>query len=319
MLREFRLLGPVEVHAAGHLVPIGHSRQRAVLAVLLLDANQSVPIGQLIDRVWGEHAPATARQTLYSYLSLLGRSLEMKDADRAILRDKVGYLVKVKPDAFDLLHFRRLAARAVATDDLEIRADMLRQALGLWHGVALADVDSPWLARIRSALESERMNCLLACNNTDLELGRHADLLGPLHEVTARHPHEEPLAAQLITALYRCGRQADALGHYQRIRAQLREDLGIDPSPQLRELYQRILRNDADLAAPTLTMPSDEVQILPLLPRADRFTDAEFTALQAQVQAYQVQLEKLRAELQALRAQLSQNSRDLLAAVTAVD
>ncbi|WP_308210272.1 AfsR/SARP family transcriptional regulator [Amycolatopsis iheyensis] len=244
---RFGLLGTIEAHVAGEPVDLGPARQRTVLAALLVDANRPVSLEQLVDRVWADRPPLRARESLYSYLSRLrgsaaGRGLEIE-------RVGGGYVPHVDPDAVDLHRFRRLVAEAHDADD-EAAAELFEQALALWRGGALTDVDTPWADDLRRALAAERWAAELAHADLRLRQGGHAELLADLTERTRDHPLDERLAGQVVLALYRCGRQADALAHYERLRQLLAEELGADPSPPLRELHQRILRGDPGLAAP---------------------------------------------------------------------
>ncbi|RSM50068.1 tetratricopeptide repeat protein [Amycolatopsis balhimycina DSM 5908] len=243
---EFRLLGTIEAHQDGKPVELGPVRQRSVLAALLADANRMVPVDQLIDRVWAESPPLRARDTLYSYLSrlrglLAGGGLEIE-------RLGGGYLPRVDPDAVDLHRFRRLVAEAREAEDEEA-AVLFAQALALWRGEALADVGTEWADELRRDLRAEQWAAELDHADLRLRLRRHAELLAELTAWTRDHPLDERLAGQVVLALYRCGRQADALDHYEQLRRRLVRELGTDPSPPLRDLHQRVLRGDPDLTA----------------------------------------------------------------------
>ncbi|MFT7869223.1 MULTISPECIES: AfsR/SARP family transcriptional regulator [Amycolatopsis] len=244
---EFRLLGTVEARQDGRPVDLGPVRQRSVLAALLADANRMVPVEQLIDRVWPENPPLRARDTLYSYLSrlrglLAGGGLEIE-------RLGGGYLPRVDPDAVDLHRFRRLVAEAREAEDDETAAVLFERALALWRGEALADVGTEWADELRRDLRAEQWAAELDHADVRLRQGRHAELLAELMSWTREHPLDERLAGQVVLALYRCGRQADALAHYEQLRRRLVEELGADPSPPLRELHQRVLRGDPELTA----------------------------------------------------------------------
>jgi DNA-binding SARP family transcriptional activator/tetratricopeptide (TPR) repeat protein len=246
---RFELLGAVEVRIDGHLVEAGHARQRCVLAALLVDANRAVPTDQLVERVWGGQLPQRARNTLSGYLSRL-RGLLAGAGDVAITREPTGYLLTVDPAAVDLHRFRQLVAEARGHPAAATAAALLDQALGLWRGEPFATLDTPWLTDVRHALEAERLSVLLDRNDLALGLGRHAGLLAELSGLAAAHPLDERLAGQLMLALYRSGRQAEALHRYQQIRCRLAEELGVDPSPPLQRLHRQILSTDAVLAAP---------------------------------------------------------------------
>src|SRR6266545_2841347 len=246
MAIEFRLLGSVEARVDGRAVDLGHARQRCVLAALLVDANRVVPADELIERVWAERLPQRARTALSGYLSRLRQVLA--DTGVGLARHPEGYALVVDPMAVDLHRFRHLVAGAHATDDQEDAAALLEEALGLWRGEAFATLDTPWLDGVRNALDAERHAAWLDRNDLALDRGQHATLLGELSAGAAAHPLDERLAGQLMLALYRCGRQSDALRHYQQLRERLAEELGADPSPPLQQLHKQILTADAALA-----------------------------------------------------------------------
>jgi DNA-binding SARP family transcriptional activator/tetratricopeptide (TPR) repeat protein len=250
----FRLLGTVEARIDGEPVDLGPARQRCVLAALLADANRMVSVDQLIDRVWADRPPLRARESLYSYLSRLRRSLAGGGLE--IERLAGGYVPRVDADVVDLHRFRRLVAAAREAGEDEASA-LLEEALGLWRGDALADVDTPWADDLRRALGAERWAAELDHADLRLRQGRHAELVPELTAVAGEHPLDERLAGQVVLALYRCGRQADALDHYAQLRQRLVRELGADPSPPLRELHQRILRGDRELSAAPAAAPAD--------------------------------------------------------------
>jgi DNA-binding SARP family transcriptional activator/tetratricopeptide (TPR) repeat protein len=245
---NFRVLGPVEIAAGDQIVNAGHARQRAVLAVLLLDAGRVVPAERLIDRVWGEDPPASVRKTLYGYAARLRAVIAGAGEDGVgLFRRQGGYVLQAGPGQLDLLRFRRLAASAAAEDD-EQAAALLGEALALWRGPALAGLDSPWLAAMRDTLELERHAAALDLSDVRLRLGQHAALVSELAAQAAAAPADERLIGQLMLAMYRSGRQADALRWFEQTRHYLAEELGADPGPELRELHQQILRADPALA-----------------------------------------------------------------------
>ncbi len=243
---EFRLLGEIEVHVDGATVDIGHARQRCVLAALLVDVNRAVPADQLIDRVWADQWPQHARAALSSYLSRLRHVLAMAPGFD-IKRQPGGYVLSADPLAVDLHRFRDRVAQAGATDDPKRAAELLGQALELWRGPALNALDTPWINSVRESLDAERLAAELDRNDLALAEGRHAAVLGALVGSAVAYPLDERLAGQLMLALYRCGRQADALQHYNRLRLQLAEELGTDPSPSLQLLHKQILTADTEL------------------------------------------------------------------------
>ena len=247
---RFRLLGDMQAAGAGgRSVDLGHVRQRCVLAVLLIEANHSVPTDQLIDRAWGDRIPQRARGTLHTYLSRLRQVLDAVP-DVAIVRQHAGYLLAIDPAAVDLHRFQRLLGRARAADD-ESALALLDEALELWHGEPFATLDTPWLGAVRNDLGMQRRAAELDRNDIALRRGDHARILADLSVAAAAQPLDERLTGQLMLAQYRSGRQSDALDTYRQVRLRLADDLGTDPSPPLRRLYHRVLTADPELAAPT--------------------------------------------------------------------
>ncbi len=269
MTVEFGVLGALEVKSGGVPLDIGHARQRSVLAVLLAEANRPVSLDQLAYRVWGERPPYRAAGTLRSYLSRLRTTLP-ETPSFAIERGPGTYLLRVDPEGVDLLRFRRCVAAARAERDNVAAAALFAEGLGLWRGDAFSGLDSPWLAAIREVAESERHAARLDSNDIELRLGRHAELLSVLSPIAEENSFDERLAAQLILALYRSGRQADALEHYEKTRRGLAESLGTDPGPRLRRLYQLILNSD-----PELDLPSERES------RSERDTVTELESVRA--------------------------------------
>jgi len=237
------VLGEVEMRVDGRPVDLGHARQRCVLAALLVEPNRPVPVEQLLDRVWSGRPPQRARDTLYSYLSRLRRILATA-GDPRIGRSPGGYFVAVDPMAVDLHLFRRLVVRA-RTETPQAAAALLTQALALWRGDAFATLNTRWFDDRRAEVDGERLAAAL--DHTDLALhhGRHAEVLGEVAARATRHPLDERCGGQLMLALYRCGRQADALEVYERTRRRLAAELGIDPGEPLRRLQHLILTADA--------------------------------------------------------------------------
>jgi DNA-binding SARP family transcriptional activator/tetratricopeptide (TPR) repeat protein len=250
MTVRFGVLGDVEARVGSRLVDLGPARQRCVLAALLVDANQSVPVDQLADRVWGQHPPQRSLETLYSYLSRL-RGVLADTGGVQLTRRSGGYVLVVDANAVDVHRFRRLATRAHAADREQQTLTFLRDALDLWRGAAFGTLDTPWINAARDALNAERFAAERDLADLRLRLGEHSALLGDLTTQAHRHPLDERLAAQLMLALYRSGRTADALEHYRNVHLQLAEDVGIDPGPTLQELHRQILRADPALATPT--------------------------------------------------------------------
>ncbi|HWL90153.1 MAG TPA: BTAD domain-containing putative transcriptional regulator, partial [Actinomycetota bacterium] len=243
---QFRVLGPIEVEAGSGPIPLGGPKQRAVLAHLLLRPNQVVPSGALIDELWGDEPPETARNTLQTYMSHLRKAL---GEGRLVWRSP-GYVLSVDASELDSSRFDDLlreAKKALALDP-SVGVSLLDDALALWRGPAFADVadESSLLAEasklddLRLAAQEERIEGLLGSGQTGRAVGEAEALL-------ARHPLRERPWGQLLLALYREGRQADALAAFQRAREILADELGIDPSPELVRLHERILGQDAAL------------------------------------------------------------------------
>ncbi len=214
---EFRVLGDVEVRAAGRRVEAGHARQRAVLAVLLFDLGRVVPVTRLIDRVWGDDPPASVRNVLDGYVANLRTAIAKDGApDVTMTRQSGGYRLDAGQDQVDLHRFRRLLADAAAAAGDDRRAGvLLTGALELRRGTALAGLDSPWLNRIREALELQRRTAVLDLGDIALRRGSHRTLAVSLAEEAVHCPTDERLIGQLMLALYRCGQQAEALQWFE--------------------------------------------------------------------------------------------------------
>jgi DNA-binding SARP family transcriptional activator/tetratricopeptide (TPR) repeat protein len=255
---EFRILGPVELWVAGERSNIGTAKERSLLAILLLTPGQPVTAEKLIDRIWDEHAPAKARHTLYTYITRLRRRLHQATGESARLLWRSGaYILEVDPDTIDLHRFRqlRLQARALAdSGDTSAAARLSRDAEQLWRGEPFADLDSTWLRRTRERLEAQLLAVILDRVAIELNLGNHVDLVPELSDLVNQHPLTESLAEYLMIALYRCGRQANALETYRRARQRLIHELGAEPGPNLKRTHERVLRGDPELtAAPQTT------------------------------------------------------------------
>ncbi|NKE62446.1 SARP family transcriptional regulator, partial [Lentzea sp. PSKA42] len=235
----FDLLGEVQVKVAGVPIDLGHARPRCVLAALLVEPNRPLPLDLLAERVWGERPPRQARNTLYGYLYRLRQAFAGLPGV-VIDRTPAGYLLPVDESAVDVHRFRSLVRRSHTEDDSQALA-MVEQALGLWHGRALGGVEGPWADAVRRTLEQERWSALLHRNDVLLRLGHHDALVAELSMLADENPLDERLAGQRVLALYRCGRLADALEHYEVVRRRLADELGADPGPQLRELHQHVL------------------------------------------------------------------------------
>jgi DNA-binding SARP family transcriptional activator len=250
---EIRLLGPLEVSHGGNVLALPRRQQRALLAALALRAGEVVATDRLVADLWGESAPASAtgslQNTVWALRKLLGRDVLVTQAP--------GYRLAVGADSVDANRFERLLESARKAEPAA-RAELLREALALWRGPALADLDEEHFARLEAArLDELRVTALEERVDTELELGRHAALVGELETLVATHPLRERLRGQLMLALYRCGRQAEALEVYRAARLALADELGLDPSPDLQELERRVLRQDPSLAPPVT--PSADV------------------------------------------------------------
>jgi DNA-binding SARP family transcriptional activator/tetratricopeptide (TPR) repeat protein len=239
---DFRVLGTLEVDLDGQPVDTGPMRQRCVLAAMLADANHPVQIDDLIARVWDDRPPQRASATVHTYLSRLRRALVPAGID--IGRSRGGYVLAVDPDTVDLHQFVALVRQARRVSNDAAALEMWERALALWRGDAFMGLDSLWLSAVRADLDRQRFAAQLERNDLGLRLGCHSRLLGELSALTDRHPLDERLTGQLMRALYYCGRQGAALGHYERTRRLLADELGVDPSPPLREIHRLILTNE---------------------------------------------------------------------------
>jgi DNA-binding SARP family transcriptional activator/ABC-type branched-subunit amino acid transport system substrate-binding protein len=254
---HFRILGPLEVTDEGRRVELGGRKQRALLAILLLHANEVVSADTLIDELWGETPPATAAKTLQAHVSRLRRSINTNgrsDRESPLETRGLGYVLKVEPGQLDAQRFQRLledGRRALARGEPGSAAQKVNEALALWRGPALADFAYESFAQEEIArLEELRSSALEERIEAELALGRHAEVVAELEALVARQPLRERLRGQLMLALYRSGRHAEALDVYQRGRQALAEELGLEPSPGLQRLERQILEHDPALAAP---------------------------------------------------------------------
>ena len=244
----YSILGPLEVRQDEARVEVGGGKQRALLALLLTRADEVLPVDAILDQLWEEDPPATAKTALQGYVSGLRKAIP-SGADR-LQTVAGGYVLRLAGDELDARRFEELAgsARGVIDRDPERAASLLREALELWRGPALADFAYDAFAQAEIArLEEARLAATEDLYDAELACGRHADLVGRLEAEIAAHPLRERLRGQLILALYRSGRQAEALQAYQTTRDVLVEELGIDPSPALQRLEKAILVQDPSL------------------------------------------------------------------------
>ena len=264
---QFRLLGPLEVRSEGAPVQLGGPKQRALLALLLLDAGRAVSTDRLIDALWGEHAPRTAVTSLQNFVSQLRKQL----GPDLLVTKRPGYLLRIEPLQLDLNQARALFAAARAAPPEE-RAAKLREALQLWRGPPLEEFGFETFAQSEIArLEELRLSLLEERIDADIEAGRPGEVVGELEALVTEHPLRERFREQLMLALYHSGRQAEALDAYQDGRRALVEQLGIDPSPRLQQLHAAILRQEVG------------VEPARAAPAQDHFEDVVRTMLQGRV------------------------------------
>ena len=248
---EFRILGPVEILDGERVLPLGGPKRRAVVAALLLHPNRVVASDRLTDLVWGDDPPATALGSLQNHVLRLRREL----GDRVVTRPP-GYLLRVELGELDLDRFRGLCDEARASEPREAAA-LLHEALALWRGDPLADLTGEPVGAAAASLAELRVEALENRIDADLALGRHANLVPELEALVGEQPFRERLRGQLMLALYRSGRQADALEAYGAARTALVEELGMEPGTQLQELQRAILRQDAEIAGPAPGVPRE--------------------------------------------------------------
>ena len=253
---EFRILGPVEVRDDGRLVRLGGGKQRAVLTLLLLNANRVVASERMIEQIWGELPPATAATALHGHISSLRKLL----GPDVIATRPPGYVLETAIGELDLERFEWLQAEgrdALERGDPDRAAERLRTALELWRGEALSDIAFEPFAQTEAArLEGMRLDAVQDRIEADLATGHGPELVGELERLVAAEPLRERFWAQLMLALYRSGRQAEALDAYRRARQTLVSQLGIEPGPELRDLERRILAHDPALGrGPRLPVP----------------------------------------------------------------
>ncbi|MCX4817954.1 tetratricopeptide repeat protein [Streptomyces sp. NBC_01239] len=254
---RFTLLGPVRAWRGSEEVDLGSPQQRTVLVALLLAKGAIVPVDELIDAVWGTAVPSSARGTLRTYIHRLRRTLD-SSADvpgSSITSAGNGYQLVVAPaDALDIDVFNGLVVRAehvLRTGDLRQGAELLREALGLWRGPALSGVRGEYADARRRGLDDQRLSAEALLMSTEIELGHPAQTVGRLTGLVSENPLDERFRELLMRALYRSGRQAAALATYRDIQELLARELGVDPGPDLQVMFQRVLRADAGLAAPS--------------------------------------------------------------------
>jgi YVTN family beta-propeller protein len=271
---EFRILGPLAVCSEGRELSLGGAKQRALLAVLLLHPNEVVSIDRLVDELWGDRPPATAFKVVQVYISQLRKALrgrpERGEEERVLVTRAPGYMLCVEPGQLDADRFEGLVDQArqeLAAGRPRRAAHMLLEALALWRGPALADFALDVFAQNEIArLEEARISAVEERIEADLALGRHTELVGELESLVTAHPLRERLRGQLMLALYRCGRQAEALAAYRDARRLLVEELGLQPSQALQGLEKAILVQDPLVAVAPVPDSDDVPPGVPLTP-----------------------------------------------------
>ncbi|HEX4745868.1 MAG TPA: BTAD domain-containing putative transcriptional regulator [Gaiellaceae bacterium] len=244
---EFHILGPLEARDQGRPVKLGGSKQRSLLAFLLLHPNQVVSRDRLIDELWVGQPPDTATTAIQVYVSQLRKTL----GPDVIVTQAPGYLIRLHDAELDLERFERCVAEAQSASSVEA-SELLSEALGLWRGTPLAELDAPFARAASLRLDEQRLAALEQRIDADLALGRHAQLVPELEGLVREQPLRERLRGQLMLALYRCGRQADALDVYRSGRRLLDEELGLEPDDELQRLEKAILNHDPLLDPPVL-------------------------------------------------------------------
>jgi DNA-binding SARP family transcriptional activator/ABC-type branched-subunit amino acid transport system substrate-binding protein/streptogramin lyase len=248
---QFRLLGPLEVDVGGEPIVIAAPKQRALLALLLLHHGERLSVDRIADALWGDAVPATATKTVQVYVAQLRKAL----GDGLLVTEPGGYRAELDGHGLDAVLFERLlddGTRLLEEDDTAAARETLEAALALWRGSVLPDVPDENAAR---RLEEQRLLALERRIDADLALGRHDRVIGELQELVAREPLRERPRAQLMLALYRSGRQAEALDVYGDGRRRLVDELGLEPGPELQALERAILTQDATVAAPRPRRP----------------------------------------------------------------
>jgi predicted ATPase/class 3 adenylate cyclase len=249
---RYRLLGPLEVIGnEGNAVPLAGGRERVLVATLVLGANQVVSTGRLVDALWGDDPPATAANALQVHVSKLRKKLAIGGAPRALESTEAGYLLHIKPGEVDAATFEELVSSASGAP-AEVAAQ-LAEAIALWRGPALGDLPPYALRPARVRLEELRLLALERRIDAELALGHHDQVISELQGIVETEPLREGPRRQLMIALYRAGRQADALATYREARDVLAEELGVDPGPELQALEVAILRQDPALEAPSVS------------------------------------------------------------------
>ena len=281
---EFRILGPVEIAAGSERLELGGSRQQIVAAVLLLSANRVVTVDRLLEAIYGEDLPPTSRSQAQISISYLRRMFAAHSSSPVISTHPHGYIINVGPGELDLQRFEELVAAGRAARDarsLKTAVASYRDALRLWRGAALDGIESDLIRAAASRLDEQRITINEDRIQLELELGRHRELVGELGELIHEYPLRERLRGQLMLALYRCDRMAEALQVYRQARQIMIDELGLEPGERLQQLERAILNGD-----PTLTAPPEAITIQPARARAPSLLPidiADFTGRSEQV------------------------------------
>ncbi|MEU1852662.1 AfsR/SARP family transcriptional regulator [Streptomyces sp. NPDC019990] len=310
---QFRILGPVEIQderTGLRILPTG-AKQRALLGALVVKSGHVVSVHRLIDELWGEHPPANATNALQAHVARLRRLLPVPEPGSGephhewIVTRSLGYVLRPGRSTTDAQRFSELAAqgRAVAADDPQQAAELLRTALALWRGAALeGSVRGDICAAEAAQLEENRLTALETLYDACLRAARHDEIIGELEELTTDHPMRERFYDLLMVALYRCGRQAEALSVYDRARKRLVHELGVEPGPALRGRMDAILRHDPGLAVPGMPYRMASVLPMPLPARAPGPAsgtggpDATVLSLSGEIARLQHRIERLSLE-----------------------
>jgi predicted ATPase/DNA-binding SARP family transcriptional activator len=263
---RFEVLGPLRVCVGDGdgAIPLGEPQQRKLLALLLASPDRAVATERLIDEIWGDEPPPSARHLVHVYVARLRAGLRRADGRERVLRERSGYRVDVDADEVDACEFAAAIeqARSNRQRDPARAALGLRRAIGLWRGAPFSELadESAELRSEAGRLEEMYVDATTDVIDLEIELGRHRELVGELEQLVAGYPFRERFTEQLMVALYRCGRQAEALSAFQDLRRSLRDELGIEPGPAVQELDRRILLHDPDLlwepAPPPFNVPA---------------------------------------------------------------
>ncbi|KOY55939.1 AfsR/SARP family transcriptional regulator [Streptomyces sp. XY332] len=327
---EFRLLGLVEVQderTGLRIVPTG-AKQRALLGALVVKAGHNVSVQRLIDELWGEHPPANAENALQLHVARLrrllsgvqSRSVEQHAQHPWIVTTSRGYTLQLAPVETDAARFQHLTdeARRILPGDPEQAGELLRRALSLWRGPALeGSVLGDICAGKAAQLEEHRLTALEMMYDAYLRTGRHGEITGELVELTTDHPVRERFYDLLMVALYRCGRQAEALRVYERARNRLVRELGVEPGPALRGLMEAILHHDPALAAAAGPRPAGPVPAEPVAVEPDLTADDAVLPLCEEIARLHRRIERLQQEQNQLLCRFNELTASTAQRVTA--